>query len=100
MTEYHIAYGEMPTAIYAGTQNKKGDWVNRNEVTEEAIEAVCKYFIACAKNENTKIYGKEWNITATGEKVALLVDMRNEGTYSSEKQEDENAPVETDANIT
>lgn len=44
MTEYHIGCGI--TGIFAGTLNKKGDmWINKSDVTDEAIAAVAQYLI-------------------------------------------------------
>lgn len=42
MAEYHVGCGAF--GIYAGTVNKKGDmWLNKSEVTEEAICAVAQH---------------------------------------------------------
>ena len=44
MPEYHVGCGLF--AIYAGTLNKNGDkWVNKSEVTDEAMKAVAQFLI-------------------------------------------------------
>lgn len=44
MAKYHVGCGI--TGIFAGTINKKGDaWVNKSDVTEEAIKAVAQFLL-------------------------------------------------------
>lgn len=44
MAEYHVGCGAF--GIYAGTINKKGDqWVNKTDVTDEALAAVTTYIM-------------------------------------------------------
>ncbi len=44
MANYHVGCGI--AGIYAGTLNKKGDmWVNRSDVTEEAIKTVAQFLL-------------------------------------------------------
>lgn len=44
MTEYHVGCGI--TGIFAGTLNKKGDtWVNKSDVTDEAMGAVGQFLL-------------------------------------------------------
>ena len=44
MAEYHVGCGI--TGIFAGTLNKKGDmWVNKSDVTDEAISAVAQFLL-------------------------------------------------------
>jgi len=44
MAEYHVGCGI--TGIFAGTLNKRGNmWVNKSDVTDEAISAVAQYLL-------------------------------------------------------
>lgn len=44
MAEYHVGCGL--AGIYAGTLNKKKDrWVNKSDVTDEAVSAVAQYLL-------------------------------------------------------
>ena len=44
MAEYHVGCGI--AGIYAGTLNKNGNlWINRSDVTDEAVNAVAQYLL-------------------------------------------------------
>jgi hypothetical protein len=66
MAEYHVGCGI--TGIFAGTLNKKGDmWINKSDVTDEAIRAVAQYFIE---------HGEKMNFEYKGENYVLSVNRR------------------------
>lgn len=66
MAEYHVGCGI--TGIFAGTLNKKGDmWINKSDVTDEAIRAVAQYFIE---------HGEIMNFEYKGENYVLSVNRR------------------------
>ena len=98
MTQYHVQYGEMPSAIYAGVKNDNGDWIWRNEVTMEAIEAVRDYFIACANNDNVGVYGKQWHDTKRDKDISLVLDLNYD--VMVEKHTEETPSEETPAEAT
>lgn len=56
MAEYHVGCGIF--GIYAGTLNKKKDaWINKSEVTNEAIDAVINHmYFQLPDGENTFAY--------------------------------------------
>lgn len=54
MAEYHVGCGF--AGIYAGTLNKKGNmWVNKSDVTEEAICSVVQYLYEQIPNDKNGI---------------------------------------------
>lgn len=60
MAEYHVGCGNLGSAIYAGTLNKKKDmWLHKSDVTAEAIEAVRDYFLL-TMGDGSKQTGYEW----------------------------------------
>lgn len=64
MAVYHVGCGSLSGRIYAGTVNKKGDkWVNKNDVTEEALGAVRDHLLAAKNLEENKdavAIGYQW----------------------------------------
>ena len=55
MAEYHVGCGL--AAIYAGTLNKKGDrWVNKSDVTDEAVRAVAEHMYHELRDDNKCIW--------------------------------------------
>lgn len=64
MTEYHVGCGI--TAIFAGTLNKKGDmWLNKSDVTDEALSAVAQYLLEHYEVMNFNYKGKKYRLTVT-----------------------------------
>lgn len=61
MAEYHVGCGI--AGIYAGTLNKKkGMWINKSEVTSEAIKAVINHmYFQIPEGENTFAYAVKMN---------------------------------------
>lgn len=75
MAEYHVGSGIC--GIYAGTINKKGDkWVNKSDVTDEAICAVRDYLKNEADMNKKELWGYEWD-TKDGKTVELLIKIRD-----------------------
>ena len=71
MAEYHVGCGI--TGIFAGTLNKKGDkWLNKSEVTDEAIGAVVDWLYM--ERNGKKRHGYEWDMT-NGSKVRLVLEV-------------------------
>lgn len=67
MAEYHVGCGI--AGIYAGTLNKKGDkWVNKSDVTDEAIKAVAQYFLEHDEALEFNYHGKHYRLSITGRK--------------------------------
>lgn len=58
MAEYHVGFGV--TSIYAGTLNKKGEWRNRSNVTDEAICAVAEYLLTNQKEFHFDYHGQRY----------------------------------------
>lgn len=61
MAEYHVGCGI--TGIFAGTLNKKGDtWVNKSDVTDEAISAVAQFLLEHEEAMNFNYCGKRYRL--------------------------------------
>lgn len=58
MTEYHVGCGVF--GIYAGTFNKKGEWRNKSDVTDEAVCAVAQYLIQNQKEFHFNYHGEKY----------------------------------------
>ena len=64
MASYHVGCGAF--GIYAGTLNKRGDmWINKSEVTEEAIGAVAQYLITHNEGLEFSYQGKRYRLGVT-----------------------------------
>lgn len=61
MAKYHVGCGI--TGIYAGTLNKKGDmWVNKSDVTDEAISAVAQFLLEHEETMEFNYQGKRYRL--------------------------------------
>lgn len=58
MAEYHVGCGI--ASIYAGTLNKKDEWRNRSNVTDEAVCAVAEYLLTNQKEFHFDYRGKKY----------------------------------------
>lgn len=75
MTEYHVGAGAF--GIYAGRINKKGDkWLEKSDVTDEALCAVRDYLYDQAISENKTTCGYEWD-RKDGKIVELIVKIKD-----------------------
>lgn len=75
MPEYHVGAGFF--GIYAGRVNKKGNlWLEKTEVTDEALCAVRDYLYDKAIAEKKNVYGYEWD-RKDGKVVELIVKIRD-----------------------
>ena len=73
--KYHVSAGAF--GIYAGRINKKGDkWLEKSDVTDEALCAVRDYLYDQAVAEGKSIYGYEWD-RKDGKIVELIVKIRD-----------------------
>ncbi len=73
MAQYHVGCGPISGAIYAGTLNKKGDmWLNKTDVTEEALASVRDHLEYQAQKEKQSTFGYEWT-KKNGTVVQLLI---------------------------
>lgn len=64
MAEYHVGIGGITNTIYAGTLNKKGTlWMNRSDVTHEAVDAVAAYLIQTEQNVKFTFNGKRYKMS-------------------------------------
>lgn len=71
MAEYHVECSPISNIIYAGKVKPNGtEWSSKNDVTDEAIEAVRDHLYALLKEG--KPSGYEWTLKAGG-KVILMV---------------------------
>ena len=76
MAEYHVSCSEITGTIYAGTVKKNGkEWLNKSDVTEEAIAAVRDHLTNKAFMEKSDFYGYEWT-RKDGKKVTLSVSIK------------------------
>ncbi len=61
MANYHVGCGI--TGIYAGTLNKAGNmWVNKSDVTDEAIKAVAQYLLENKEALDFTYQGKQYRL--------------------------------------
>ena len=61
MAEYHVGCGI--TGIFAGTLNKKGDmWVNKSDVTDEAMGSVAQYILENSEALEFTYHGKRYRL--------------------------------------
>lgn len=62
MPEYHVGCGAF--AIYAGTLNSRNKnlWLNKSEVTHEAVSAVAQYLLQENKSMRFEYKGKRHNL--------------------------------------
>lgn len=73
MAVYHVGCSEITGTIYAGTLKKNGmEWLNKTNVTDEAIVAVRDHLTNKASSEKSNFYGYEWT-RKDGKKVVLFV---------------------------
>lgn len=64
MAEYHVGCGI--TGIYAGTLNKKGNmWINKSNVTDEAISAVAQFLLENEEAMEFNYQGKRYRLAVT-----------------------------------
>ena len=64
MAEYHVGCGI--TGIFAGTLNKKGEmWVNKSDVTDEAINAVAQFLLEHEEALEFDYQGKCYRLAVT-----------------------------------
>lgn len=62
MVEYHVGCGI--TGIFAGTLNKSGKtWMNKSDVTHEAVCAVAQYLLEHEETLVFKHQGKEYSLS-------------------------------------
>ena len=75
MAEYHVSAGVF--GIYAGRINKNGDkWLEKSDVTDEALCAVRDYLYDQAIVEDKAVLGYEWD-RKDGKVVELIVNIRD-----------------------
>ncbi len=61
MAKYHVGCGI--TGIFAGTINKTGTkWVNKSDVTDEAISAAAQFLLEHEVTMNFKYQGKDYRL--------------------------------------
>lgn len=73
MAEYHLGNSPITNTIYAGTLNKaKTMWLNKSDVTEEALACVRDHLFQLANDEGKPEFGYEWDLK-DGRRVQLLV---------------------------
>lgn len=61
MANYHVGCGI--TGIFAGTLNKKGDtWINKSNVTDEAISAVAQFLLEHEEALDFDYQGKHYRL--------------------------------------
>lgn len=66
MAKYHVGCGI--TEIYAGTLNKKSTmWVNKSDVTDEAISAVAQFLLEHEEAMEFNYQGKRYRLAVTQE---------------------------------
>lgn len=70
MAEYHVGCGI--TGIYAGTLNKtKTMWVNKSDVTDEAIGAVAQFLLEHEEAMEFNCQGKHYRLAVTQIEIDL-----------------------------
>ena len=73
MAEYHVECSPVSNIIYAGKIKPNGaEWSSKNDVTDEAIEAVRDHLYALSKEGKSS--GYEWT-RKDGKKVQLLINI-------------------------
>ena len=73
--KYHVSAGAF--GVYAGRINKKGDkWLEKSDVTDEALCAVRDYLYDQAIAEGKSICGYEWD-RKDGKVVELIVRIKD-----------------------
>lgn len=73
MATYHVGCGI--AGIYAGTLKKNGcEWLNKNDVTDEAIGCVADYLMMQAECEKKNRYGYSWKLKS-GKTLKLIVEI-------------------------
>ena len=71
MAEYHVGCGL--AGIYAGTCRKKGDWRDKSDVTNEAINAVIQHmYFQLDEGETSMAYAVKMN---DGKYVRLKIEV-------------------------
>lgn len=74
MAEYHVSVGI--SGIYAGKTNKNGtEWLDKSDVTDEALCAVRDYLYDQAIIEDKTVWGYEWD-KKDGKVVELIVKIK------------------------
>lgn len=86
MAQYHVGCGLFE--IYAGTLKKNGEeWLNKSNVTDEAIKAVTGYMYFKIPDGETKFgYGMKMR---DGNWVRLIIEVVDEEPEWKEGQDDE-----------
>ena len=89
MAVYHVGCGDISGRIYAGTINKKGDrWVNKSDVTEEALAAVRDHLLMAKnlkENKDAVAIGYQWE-TSNNKVITLQVIIQDKDeTKKNEK---------------
>ena len=68
MAEYHVGCGI--TGIFAGTINKTSTrWVNKSDVTDEAISAVAQFLLEHEEALNFNYHGKRYRLAVEPQEV-------------------------------
>ena len=68
MAKYHVGCGI--TGIFAGTINKTGTmWVNKSDVTEEAISAVARFLLEQEESIEFNYEGKCYRLAVEQAKI-------------------------------
>lgn len=76
---YHVGCSPENNMIYAGTTNKKMDkWVNKSDVTEEALAAVRDHLLNIAHKEGVSELGYRWDAEDGSMIVLKVVSMKKE----------------------
>ena len=71
MAEYHVGAGVF--GIYAGTLNKKGNmWLNKSDVTDEAIRSVAEFLLMNNESLIFTIRGKKYRLHVTDINVGKI----------------------------
>jgi len=82
MAEYHVGCGL--AGIYAGTLKKnKQEWMNKSDVTDEAIDAVRDYFFGKMEYAEKTSYGYSWKLK-DGRLLKLFVTISEEDNEENE----------------
>ena len=71
MAKYHVGAGVF--GIYAGTLNKKGNmWLNKSDVTDEAIRSVAEFLLMNNESLIFTIRGKKYRLHVTDINVGKI----------------------------